>query len=247
MKLSKRLEMVASFVGIQAQIADVGTDHGYIPIALVEQKLVKKAIAMDIKPGPLERAREHIRQYGLQEKIETRLSDGVKQLSVGEADTVIIAGMGGELVIHILEEGKNLWNFVEHWILSPQSELDKVRKYLIRQGFEIVKEDMVKEDGKYYIVMDVAHTSKEKQPSDCDRVTQMSKQLSEAEYYYGPVLIKEKNPVLIEFLEKEKGQLTGIIQGLEKKPGERAITRQRELEKKLCLIQETQRMTEGEL
>lgn len=102
MKLSKRLEMVASFVGIQAQIADVGTDHGYIPIALVEQKLVKKAIAMDIKPGPLERAREHIRQYGLQEKIETRLSDGVKQLSVGEADTVIIAGMGGELVLSLI-------------------------------------------------------------------------------------------------------------------------------------------------
>lgn len=247
MKLSKRLEMVASFVGINARIADVGTDHGYIPIALVEQKLVEKAIAMDIRPGPLERAREHIRQHGLQEKIETRLSDGVKQLSVGEADTVIIAGMGGELVIHILEEGKNLWNFVEHWILSPQSELDKVRKYLIRQGFEIAKENMVKEDGKYYIVMDVVHTSKDKQQTDSDRINQMSRRLSEAEYYYGPVLIKEKNLVLIEFLEKEKGQLTGIIQGLEEKSGERSMARRKELEKKLCLIQETQRMTEGEI
>lgn len=267
MKLSKRLEMVASFVGIHAQIADVGTDHGYIPIVLVEQKLVAKAIAMDIKPGPLERAREHIRQHGLQEKIETRLSDGVKQLSVGEADTVIIAGMGGELVIHILEEGKNLWNFVEHWILSPQSELDKVRKYLIRQGFEIVKENMVKEDGKYYTVMDVVHTPKEKQLSDSDRIKQMNKRLSEAEYYYGPILIKEKNPVLIEFLEKEKGQLTGIIQGLEEKPGERSIARREQLEKKLGVIgeildmvcceslaneqkiykEDTQRMTEGEM
>ncbi|MBT9777968.1 SAM-dependent methyltransferase [Clostridium sp. MCC353] len=189
MKLSRRLEMVASFVEPGSRIADIGTDHAYVPIWLVEEKRAVSAIAMDVRPGPLERAQNHIKTYGMEGRIETRLSDGVSRLKPDEADTVIIAGMGGELVIHILEEGRHVWNSVKTWILSPQSELGKVRRYLEEQGFCIVKEDMTCEEGKYYTVMKVVRGSMFLE--------------KEAYYLYGRYLAEHKNPVLKEFLEKE--------------------------------------------
>ena len=104
--LSKRLEAVAGLIKRNGTLADVGTDHGYIPIAMVLRGHVEKAIAMDLRTGPLERARKHITAYGLEDRIETRLSDGVSALAKNEADSIVVAGMGGELVIHILETGK---------------------------------------------------------------------------------------------------------------------------------------------
>lgn len=208
-------------------MADVGTDHGFIPIELVRRGVAERAIAMDIGAGPLERARNHIRRQGLEEKIETRLGDGVQKLSFGEADTVIIAGMGGQLIIHIIENGRHLWDSVDHWILSPQSEIDKVRKYLYRQGFQVVKEDMVEDEGKYYVVMDAVF---------CGEEERGGQELTEMEYLYGPRLIEEKNQVLAEFLEKEKRQLLEIVGELGKQTGEKARTRREELEEKIQKI-----------
>ena len=107
-KISERLMTVASLVSRDHVLADVGTDHGYVPIYLILQGKIKKAIAMDINRGPLERAREHISLYGMGDYIETRLSDGVEALALGEADSILIAGMGGGLVIRIEQrtEGK---------------------------------------------------------------------------------------------------------------------------------------------
>ena len=103
-KLSKRMKAVSSMVTPGGMLADIGTDHGYVPISLVQRKKVKRAIAMDVNIGPLQRANEHIREFKLEEYIETRLSDGVEKLEVGEVDSILIAGMGGELVIRILTE-----------------------------------------------------------------------------------------------------------------------------------------------
>ena len=116
MELSKRLTKVASLVTEGASVADIGTDHGYIPIYLIENQIAARAIALDINKGPLERARMHIVGHGLKGQIETRLSDGLKEVKPGEVDTMIAAGMGGGLVIKILRE-ESLW-----WIrLSPVS------------------------------------------------------------------------------------------------------------------------------
>ena len=108
-KLSARLAAVAALVEPGSRVADVGTDHGYIPIYLVQTGIADRAIAMDVRSGPLERARAHVDRLppGCRERIETRLSDGLKALSPGEADTVVIAGMGGELMIRILDEGQS--------------------------------------------------------------------------------------------------------------------------------------------
>ena len=151
MKLSERLEMVLSFVEPGESAADVGTDHGHVPVELVRRGIVKKAVAMDVRKGPLSRAAENIALAGLSEKIATRLSDGVAKLLPGEADSVVIAGMGGELIIKILENGRHMWDSVSQWVLSPQSEIFKVRRWLLENGFEIRREDMLLEDGKYYI------------------------------------------------------------------------------------------------
>lgn len=227
MRLSKRLEMVASFVPEGSRIADVGTDHGFVPIFLAQKNRIRHGVAIDVRQGPLRRAQDHIKSYGLEEILETRLSDGVKELKSGESDTVIMAGIGGQLTLHILEDGKSLWDTISHWILSPQSDVEKVRRYLADHGFAIENEEMVKEDGKYYIVMDVVRGRMDL--------------LQPWESFYGPVLIRNSHPVLKEFLEQEKTSLMQIIKNLSEETSEKARERTQQLKQKLTWIQTAQR------
>jgi tRNA (adenine22-N1)-methyltransferase len=155
---------------------------------------------MDVGEGPLLRAKEHIAEYqktGNGISIQTRLSDGLRELSPGEADTVIIAGMGGELEIRILEEGKHMWDSVKNWILSPQSSLDKVRHFLLENGFAICDEAMIKDEGKFYTVMQVKRGSET--------------YAGEAHYLYGKRLIEKKDETLKEYLAKEERRLKNIL------------------------------------
>ena len=134
MQLSKRLSAVAGFVTPGNRLADVGTDHGYVPIYLVETKKIPSAIAMDINEGPLLRAQQHIRDAGLGEYIQTRRSDGADALRPGEADTLILAGMGGPLMERILTQGRLVLEDCREFILQPQSEIREFRKYLQMNG-----------------------------------------------------------------------------------------------------------------
>ena len=142
-ELSKRLLIVASMVEKDSVVADIGTDHAYIPIYLVEQGVCKKAIAMDVNPGPLERAREHILASGLSEQIVTRLSDGLAKLSENEADTYVIAGMGGPLMVSILARRMDLLQKGKTLVLQPQSEIGEVREFLIHNHYKIIQEEMI--------------------------------------------------------------------------------------------------------
>ena len=135
MELSKRLKAVAGLVTEGASVADIGTDHGYVPIWLIQSGRAAKVIAMDVNEGPLERARGHIRSKRLENVIFTRKSDGLQALHVGEADTMIAAGMGGGLVIRILENSPEITADLKEFILQPQSEIHKVREYLNRHGY----------------------------------------------------------------------------------------------------------------
>ena len=213
MELSKRLTAVAGLVTEGASVADIGTDHGYIPIHLIEQNLSPKVIAMDINKGPLERARIHIAGYGMSDRIETRLSDGLAAVKPKEVEEMIVAGMGGGLVIHILEEGKQIVSTLKGCILQPQSEIQKVREYLVEHGFRFEAEDMVEEDGKYYPMMRVVPP--------------------EWEYHYGPLLLKNKNPILYEYLKREIRIREDILLGLAGKDGERIKERMTEIEHEL--------------
>ena len=202
MELSKRLHAVAGLVTEGASVADIGTDHGYIPIYLIKEGIASKVIALDVKKGPLERARMHIIGYGLKDRIETRLSDGLQEVKPGEVDTMIAAGMGGGLVIRILKEGRKVADQLSALILQPQSEIEKVRKYLNQSGFRITEEKMVEETGKYYPMMRVVHGEAET--------------YEEYEYLYGKRLLEKKDPVLKKYLLREKEIRESILKQLAK-------------------------------
>lgn len=229
MKLSRRLETIASFVPEGSRVADIGTDHGYIPIHLVQEGKAKHAIAMDVREGPLLRARAHIQKAGLQNYVEVRLSDGLLKLEQNEADCVVIAGMGGELMIHILEEGRDLWESISCWVLSPHSELDKVRRFLEEEAFFIWRETMIKEEGKYYSVMGV---SRKPGAAAADG--------REISYRYGRGMLESKDPVLKEYLIKEEEQLEQIMSGLSVSETESARRRMEELKLELAYNKEAQ-------
>jgi len=229
MKLSRRLETIASFVPEGSTVADIGTDHGYIPIHLVQEGKAKHAIAMDVRKGPLLRAQAHIHEAGLEAHVEVRLSDGLLKLEQNEADCVVIAGMGGELIIHILEEGRGLWEGIPHWVLSPHSELDKVRRFLEEQEFFIERETMIKEEGKFYTVMGINRTNKAGEKDN-----------REISYRYGRSLLESKDPVLKEYLKKEEEQLEQIMRGLSESQTEAAVKRIEELKLELAYNKEAQ-------
>lgn len=213
MRLSERLERVVSFVRPCASAADIGTDHALVPVELVRRGIVKKALAMDVRPGPLSRAKEQICRAGLSDQIEPRLSDGLAALKPQEAETVIIAGMGGELIIRILTVGRHMWDSVAQWVLSPHSEVFKVRGWLLENGFSIEKEDMVCEDGKYYVLMDVKRAEAETEAGEgtgAEAGLKTESPARDAEFVrllYGDGLIRERNPVLAQYLKEEEQML----------------------------------------
>lgn len=226
MKLSKRLEAVVSFVRPGSRVADIGTDHGYVPIWLLDHGVAEYAIAMDVRPGPLERAEEHRRQHKLEDKMEIRLSDGLKELREGEADTVVIAGMGGELMLRILTKGAHVWNSVTDWILSPQSEWNTFRHGLETMGFMTGREIMLCEEGKYYIVLQVRRGAMHYQ--------------QEIAYRYGYDLLQQKSPVLKDYLNREVQQLLAIEKGLSQQdtPGPGILARLAEVRQELGYVRE---------
>lgn len=201
MELSKRLQTVAAAVTPGHRIADVGTDHGYVPIYLVKNGLCPSACAMDVNKGPLARAEEHIGQEGLSDKIATRLSDGLAGLSPDETDTVVIAGMGGELICRILKNAPEFLKAGMEFILQPQSEWFKVRHLLHDAGYHIAGEWFLKEDGKYYVVIKALPAPAGQRESYTD----------EFHYAYGACLLREQNPVLLEYLQKEQQKKKSIL------------------------------------
>ncbi len=223
MVLSDRLGAAADMVGTGAHLADVGTDHGFVPISLVLRSRIPSAIAMDVKEGPLQRARAHIREAGLEAFIQTRLSDGLEALLPGEADSVLIAGMGGALTVRILQKNPPEDLGIRELILQPQSELGKVRKHLCCSGWRIDREDMVLEDGKYYPMM------------HC-RPGEMT--LTDIEEEYGPLLIREHHPVLLKYLQFQEEVLERNLDQMRDAESERACIRRQEIEASLRRVRE---------
>ncbi len=208
-RLSKRLSAAASLVSGGGVLCDVGCDHANLPIALVLSGRIRRAIAMDISEGPLEKAFFNISEAGLCDKIETRLSDGLYALNKNEADTIVIAGMGGRLIRDILKKGIEIADTASEWILSPQSEASLLRFFIRDSGAMITDEDMVCERGKYYPIIKAV-------PGRAS----FGKRVYDA---YGPVLIKNRHPLLLEYLQKEKKRLSSIISRTSDKDDKSAV------------------------
>lgn len=202
MNLSKRLQVVADLAGNGGVICDVGTDHGYIPIYLVKNGYFEKGLAMDINEGPLQRARENVKEYGISDRIETRLSDGLFALREKEADTIVIAGMGGILTARILNENLAVAKSAEKLILSPHSDVALLRDFLFDKGFRIEDEKMAFQAGKYYFVL------------KCTVGKDIERNAFEREY--GSFLASGKDRVFFDYLMKEKEKLDEIKQRISK-------------------------------
>ncbi len=225
MQISDRLQLVVDFVDSCESMADIGTDHGYVPITLVKSGKVNKAYAMDVNKGPLKRAREHIEAEGLSQQIETRLSDGMEQLKENEAETVVIAGMGGELMVRILKQKEQVLQTVKTLVLSPHSEMFLVREFLWNNHYRIVREEMIQDAGKFYTVM------------KAEKVTEAEPVYQQYEYMYGRLLIKEKSSVLKDYLHDKKNKLSLIYKGLEGQSSEVSKNRKQEIELELKEIE----------
>lgn len=198
--LSERLRQIAEYVENGSVIADIGTDHAHIPIYLVLKGVIKEAIAMDINSGPLEKARENIMQYECADKIELRLSNGFDALKENQADTAIIAGMGGRLIIDILTRGQKVASSINNFILSPHTDIPLVRKYLQENGYTITNENMVYDEEKYYTIINAVHGK--------------MGVYTEEQLIYGKYLLESRNPVLKDYLCYELNKYNTIIKKL---------------------------------
>lgn len=157
-QLNSRLAAIAGMVPPDTVIADVGTDHAYLPIWLVKKKVCPKAVAMDIRRGPLDRARENMCRYQVEDKISLRLSDGLEQLSPGEADIIVIAGMGGELISRILSRAQWLKQTSSRLILQPMSAAVELRMWLSEEKYTLQREIAVMDAGRIYTVMEAFYS-----------------------------------------------------------------------------------------
>ena len=191
--ISKRLELVASFVPQGAVLLDVGSDHAYLPIELVEKGKIERAIAGEVVEGPYQSAVKNVESHGLKEKIQVRLANGLAAFEEEDQVTVItIAGMGGRLIATILEEGLDKLSNIQRLILQPNNREDDLRIWLQDHGFRIVAESILEEAGKFYEILVV-------------EAGQMK--LSASDVRFGPFLSKEVSPVFVQKWQKEAAKL----------------------------------------
>ena len=191
--ISKRLELVASFVPQGSILLDVGSDHAYLPIELVERGQIEAAIAGEVVEGPYQSAVKNVEAHGLKEKIQVRLANGLAAFEEADQVSVItIAGMGGRLIATILEEGLDKLANVERLILQPNNREDDLRIWLQDNEFQIVAESILEEAGKFYEIL-VVESGQMK--------------LSASDVRFGPFLSKEVSPVFVQKWQKEAAKL----------------------------------------
>lgn len=260
--LSKRLLMSADMVKFGKVVADIGCDHAHTCIWLIKNGIAERAIAMDVRSGPLEKAKGNISLYGLSDRIELRLSDGLKALCVGEADSIIIAGMGGMLTEQILRNGIDKAVAAKELILQPQSDIGLVRRFLRVHDFRITEERMCVEAGKFYNSMRaVPDRNIEDSSSDLNTDTDLNADSirsgernlvgsvnafslqHQTEVYdeYGEYLLKNRNPVLKELLLVLQRKNERNLKRIEASTNEQGLAKRTELEREKKHITEALR------
>ena len=170
MKLDNRLMAIAELVRKDKVFADIGTDHAYLPVYLVEKGIINKGIAADLRVGPLENARDAVVSYGYPEQIELRLSDGLDNFKENEVEEIAVAGMGGLLISSFIERTHWLKNENIHLILQPMTHVEELRKTLFDNNFIIDKEVVAKDSDKLYIILSCYYYSDKTAYTDLDLI-----------------------------------------------------------------------------
>ncbi len=226
-RMSLRLRTVADMLKGDAShkcTADVGCDHGYVSIYLVQNGISDSAIAMDVRKGPLAMAENNIKDYALTGEIKVRLSDGLTELSEGEADSLVIAGMGGKLMISILDKKDIAALGIRTAVLQPQSDICLFREYLRDKGFVIIDERIILDEGKYYFPMKVVpRDGVSGSFSDLEEAIALLTGVCDREMalkvcnLYGEHNILRRDPLLKDFLLHGQEVDLSILQGLSEK------------------------------
>lgn len=222
--LSERLLAIAKMITPGIPVADIGCDHAYLPIYLIREAISPYVIGCDVNAGPILTAKENISDAGLSEQIELRQGDGLSVLEKGEVKSVCMAGMGGRLMMRIMMDGEDILSDVSEIILEPQSDVEALRHFLEDNGFIIISENMILEDDKFYPIIKAVHGS-----------MNLGK---EVYYRYGKILLREENPVLHEFLIKEKNYCKNLLEELKDNARAPHVLKRIEEVKKDILINE---------
>lgn len=225
MVLSERLMMSIGMIPKGKVVADVGCDHARVAIWLIKNGIAPHVIATDLRSGPLSHADANIAYFHCEEKIETRLSDGLENLRPSEAEVILIAGMGGALTVHILSEGLERMQEAEELILQPQSERGAVRRFLLTHGFVILEEKCCIEDGKFYNSIHAVNVQKLPQRDDGQNPKEQVAEYEPAELEFGKLLLQEQNPVLYAYLQNEYRKALLVKENLESNNTESARAR----------------------
>ncbi len=236
-KLSVRLKTVAKYVPNGARIADIGSDHAYLPCYLAKHQKIESAIAGEVVEGPYQSAVRNVKAEGLTEMIEVRMGDGLEVIHPGEVDCITIAGMGGTLIANILEDGKEKLSTVNRLILQPNISAISIRKWLLENGWELINEEIVEEDGKIYEIL-VAEKGDPKRPYD---------NTIDIQLLMGPFLLKKQDEVFKKkwLLELKNWQrINKQLEQAAQKP--ETIPKRRELEYKIKLVKEGLHLEETE-
>lgn len=197
--LSPRLAVCASFVRPGSVVADIGTDHALLPVWLVREGIAPSAIASDINEGPISRARQNIERCGMNDRVTAIVADGLRGIAPGQVGDIVIAGMGGDLIAAILSAAPWVKDGSLRLILQPMSHAERLREYLFENGFEVEKEQAVRDAGRVYSVMAARHTGQAA--------------YTEA-MLYGGLLIGSDDPAAVEYLSRTASSLRTKAAGL---------------------------------
>ncbi len=226
MKLGRRLQTIADKVPKVNTAADIGTDHGYIPVYLIKNNICQRIIATDIKKGPLKKAGLTINRFYMAEKIELRQGDGLEPIEHNEVQAVIIAGMGGLLMKEMLEKGRDkIFHPTMTLILQPMNAQDMVRKWLIHNGFVLIDEQLAREGRKYYEII-VAKPGFHPPPD------------SPIFYEIGEKLIENRDPLLRDYIKHKIDIHRNVLRKLNYTSGTRANARCKELQGRIKQYEE---------
>ena len=223
MQLSHRLYTIAQCVPRGSKVIDVGTDHAYIPIYLIKEHIASFCIATDINRGPLKKAKLNMSLHNIK-TIDLRLTNGLKGIEVGEATIIIMAGMGGCLIIEILKQDLGIVKSMEKLILQPQQDIPKVRRFLHDIGFKIENEEFIEEEDKYYTII-IAVQGDERYEKDY-------------EYVYGKILIEKRTELFKDYMLKKQEKLSMIYSTISQINSKQIDKRKIELKEELKMHKE---------
>ncbi|MFB5189950.1 tRNA (adenine(22)-N(1))-methyltransferase [Alicyclobacillus fastidiosus] len=239
MTLSKRLQTIVDDVPKASVLADIGTDHAFIPIYAIQVGRVEHAIATDLRSGPLQKARENVAKYGLRDVIELRLGDGLDALQPGEADVIVSAGIGGHVHTAMLRAGLDVAKAAKRIIFQPMNAGHLLRQSLDELGFHLVCERLVLEDDRVYEIL-VAEPAEAPDPI-YDDVRHDTDLLAQA-YTYGPMLMREKSGLYRLRIQREIEKLQSVLHSVQQSDNDAARERAAELmtdvEKLVMLLSE---------